>query len=389
MAYIRVPLETNPSDLAQDVFDYINGQAPDWIPSEGNLDVWIIRAMAQMASETRDLATDVQDDIFRYFGATLVGVQPIDATAAQGNTTWTLDDSNGHTISAGTTVGIIDANNNVIPFQVASDVTVANGQSATGAGQVIIRAILPGAQGNALGGAGTAIQLIDVIDWVQTVVLTGPTAGGNDAEDDVTYLNRLARYMQRLSLRPILPVDFAAMTLDVDPTIQRAVCIDLYNPADSTYNNQRMVTIAAVDAAGNDVPAAVKNEIQSYLNANREINFIVNTMAPNYTTVSVTTTIHVATGYDTTSVNSAVTGAINNYLSPATWGQDPTILEASVVESWIDIPKVYYNEVITLISNVAGVDRVISLQLNGGTVDISLTTPASLTRPGTVTVTDA
>ena len=139
MAYIRVPLETNPSDLAQDVFDYINGQAPDWIPSEGNLDVWIIRAMAQMASETRDLATDVQDDIFRYFGATLVGVQPIDATAAQGNTTWTLNDSNGHTISAGTTVGIIDANNNVIPFQVASDVTVANGQSATGAGQVIIK----------------------------------------------------------------------------------------------------------------------------------------------------------------------------------------------------------------------------------------------------------
>jgi len=389
MGYIRVPLDTNPSDLAQDVFDYINGQAPQWIPSEGNLDVWIIRAVAQMASELRDLATDVQDDIFRYFGATLVGLQPIDATAAQGNTTWYLNDSLGHTISAGTTVGIIDANNNVIPFQVANDVTVPNGSNQTQAGEVIIRAILPGAQGNALGGAGAAIQLIDVIDWVQRVELTGPTAGGADAEDDITYLNRLARYMQRLSLRPILPADFAAMTLDVDPVIQRAVCIDLYNPADHTTNNQRMVTIVAIDSAGNDVPQVVKNEIISYLQANREVNFIVNTMAPNYTTVSVTTTIHVATGYDTTSVNNAVIGAINNYLSPATWGQDPSILEASIVESWIDIPKVYFNEVITLISNVAGVDRVISLTLNGGTVDISLTTPASLTKPGTVTVTDA
>ena len=149
-----------------------------------------------------------------------------------------------------------------------------------------------------------------------------------------------------------------------------------------------MVTIVAIDSAGNDVPAAIKTKIQSYLQANREVNFIVNTMAPNYTTVNVAVTIHVATGYDTTSVNNAVTSAINNYLSPATWGQDPSILEASVVESWIDIPKVYYNEMITLISNVAGVDRVTALTLNGGTVDISLTTPASLTRPGTVTVTD-
>src|SRR5215831_2804854 len=241
MGYIRIPLETNPTNLAQSVFDYINAQAPDWVPSEGNLDVWIIRAVAQLASENRDLATDVQDDIFRYFGASLVGVQPIDATPAQGNTTWTLTDTLGHTIPQGTNVGIPDINGNIYPFQVAHDVVVPNGQSATAAGAVLVTAVLEGAQGSALGGVGSIVQLIDVLDWVQTVVLTGATFGGKDAEDDTVYLNRLSQHMQRLSMRPILPADFSAMALDADPSVQRAVTIDGFNPADQTYNNQRMV----------------------------------------------------------------------------------------------------------------------------------------------------
>jgi|SRR5215472_3009463 len=386
MGYIRIPLETSPTTLAQSVFDYINTLAPDWVPNEGNLDVWIIRAVAQLASENRDLATDVQDDIFRYFGSSLVGVQPITATSAQANTTWTLIDSVGHTISAGTNVGIQDIVGNIYPFQVLADVVVPNGQNATAAGGVIIKAIQPGADSSGLGGNGVAVQLIDVIDWVSTVMMTGPTAGGQDDEADTDYLDRLALHMQRLSMRPILPNDFAVMALDADPTVQRAVAIDGYNPSNSTYNNLRTVAIAAVDSAGNDVPAGTKTKIQSYLSANREVNFIVNTMAPNFTTVNVTTTIHVATGFDTPTTNTNVTNAINSYLSPANWGQNPAVLEATVVESWIDTQKVYFNEMITLISNVQGVDRVTALTLNGGTVDLTLTTPASLTRPGTVTV---
>ena len=73
-----------------------------------NLDVWIIRAISQLASDNRNVASDVQDDIFRYFGSSLMGIQPVDATPAIGNTTWTLTDYLGHTIPAGTTVGITD-----------------------------------------------------------------------------------------------------------------------------------------------------------------------------------------------------------------------------------------------------------------------------------------
>ena len=389
MGYIRIPLETNPTNLSQSVFDYINAQAPDWIPSEGNLDVWIIRAVAQLASENRDLATDVQDDIFRYFGASLVGVQPIDATPAQGNTTWVLADSLGHTIAAGTNVGIPDINGNIYPFQVTSDVVVPNGQSATGAGSVLVTAVLEGAQGTGLGGAGSTVQLIDVLDWVQTITLTGPTFGGKDAEDDPTYLNRLSQHMQRLSMRPILPADFSAMAIDADPSVQRAVTIDGYNTADSTYNNQRMVTVACVDPNGAAITAAAKSNVQAYLQANREVNFIVNMMDPHFTVITVVASIHVTTGYDPTATINSVVASLQGYLSPARWGVDPTVQEDSAVNTWLDNTHVYYNEIITNISNVVGVDHVISCTVNGGTADIVLTGPAALTQPGTMTITTA
>jgi uncharacterized phage protein gp47/JayE len=385
--YIRAPIETSPDTLANNVYAFIQSVFPNWVPNDGNLDAWLIRSIAQLASENRAIASDVQDDIFRYFGSSLMGLPPIDAVSAVGNTTWTLTDSVGHTIPAGTTVAIPDSNGNLQAFQVASDIVVPNGSSATTAGQVAISAVTPGSASSGLGGVGIAIQLIDVISWVSTVVLTGATSGGIDAEDDPTYLARLVTQLQRLSRRPILPQDFSSMALDADPTVARAVAIDGYNPADSSSGNQRMIAIAAVTAAGAGVSTGAKTAISTYLQANREINFIVNVMNPTFTTINVTTTIVVQTGYDTVATHNAVIAAITNYLSPAVWGQDPTVLQGSIANTWVETATLYYNEVITLISNVLGVNRVTALTLNGGTANISLTTPAALTQVGTVTVT--
>src|SRR5215471_558874 len=159
MAYIRVPLESDPTALTQEVYADIIAQAPSWVPQDGNLDVWIIKAMASLASENRDLASDVQDDIFRYFGANLVGVQPIDATPATGATTWTMIDSLGHLIPAGTLMGITDSAGNIQPFQTVNDVTVPVGNTATASGEVSIIAVNPGSSGNALGSAGAQCTL--------------------------------------------------------------------------------------------------------------------------------------------------------------------------------------------------------------------------------------
>jgi hypothetical protein len=165
------------------------------------------------------------------------------------------------------------------------------------------------------------------------------------------------------------------------------VAIDNYNPANGTYNNERMVAVAAVDVNGAAVSPTVKANVDAYLQANREINFIVNVIDPKFTTINVATTVVALAGFTQAAVQSSVVASIQQYLSPATWGQDPTITQSSGSQSWIETPTVYYNEVITAISNTPGVNRVTALTLNGGTADVPLATPAALTQPGTIAVT--
>lgn len=227
--YIRFPIETNPNQLALDVYNYIKARSPQWVENDGNLDTWIIQAMSTLAAELRDLASNVPDDIFRFFGATLMAIPPIDAAMSTVFSTWTMTDNAGYTIPAGTQVAIRDLAGNLIAFETLLDVVIPAGSIATGAGAVQLRSIDPGAFTAGLGGLGVAAQLLDTLAYVSTIILTDITAGGVDAEDDDTYLNRLARNLRLLSMRPILPGDFAILARNI-AGVYRAVAIDGYNP---------------------------------------------------------------------------------------------------------------------------------------------------------------
>jgi hypothetical protein len=159
----------------------------------------------------------------------MMGLPPQDATPASVYSTWTLIDTLGHTIPAGTHVGISDAAGNINAFLTLVDVVVSAGSSATPAGSVQLQAVTPGLAASGLGGVGVAAQLIDTLDFVSTVVLSTATAGGLDAEDDATYLDRLQRKLRLLSTRPILPSDAAILARDV-AGVYRAVAIDGFNP---------------------------------------------------------------------------------------------------------------------------------------------------------------
>lgn len=390
--YLRVPIETDPDTLLQAVYQYIQARIPGWQPNDGALDVWIIQAVVQEAADNRDLAADVPDTIFRSFGSSLMAIPPIDAVAASAATTWTLTNNLGHTIPAGTFVGIPNGAGDIIPFQTIQDIVVPAGLLATAAGAVSIVAVNPGAAASGLGIAGQAIQLIDVLDFVQTVTLTGPTVGGVDAEIDTDYMNRLVRRLRRLSQRPILPQDFAEAAKDADPGVFRAVAIDGYNPTANTYNNERTVTIVAVDVNGNAATAAMKTNIDAYLQANREVNFIVYEMDPNYTNIDVTTEVVALPGYDHITLATTVQAAIQDYLSPAKWGRDPSFTDVGANETWIERQTLRYNDLLAAIDRVDGVDYVYTLTLgvHGGALaaaNVALAAPASLTTAGTITVT--
>lgn len=371
--YVNAPIPVDPDELEAQAYETIQAQFPDWEPAEGNLDVRIIKAFALICATIGEDATDANDTIFRYFGSELAGLPPLEASAATGETTWVLIDTDGHTIPAGTVVGV-DNGERLIEFQTVSDTVIAPAaDTATGVDVVAVEA---GEDGNDLTGDAT---LIDQLDYVNTVTLTTTTSGGVDEETDEDYLNRLVELLRLLTPRPILPEDFSVLAKTV-AGVGRATAINGYNPADSTYDNERMITVAVADEDGAALSNPVKTAVDEYLTEQREVNFVVHVIDPTSNTIDVTFTAVAWTNWDPAEVETAAEAAVADYLSPATWGRS----QEGDDSQWNNKTVVRYLELAGVLENVSGLDYVTALTIEGGTSDVTMTGVAPLPTPGTI-----
>jgi hypothetical protein len=383
MPYIDVTVETEPVDLAADAFGYIEAQVPGWLPSPGNLEAWLIESLAQLAGELRVLVGLVPEDIFKFYGATIMGIPPYGAVAANATTVWTAIDTAGYTIHAGTVVAITPpASQDAFGFQVVADVVIPAGQTTV---SVQVVAIEPGAAASGITGT---VAMIDTLDFIQSVTLAGATTGGQDAETADAYLNRLSDMLTLLAPRPILPNDFAVMARTMTPGVARACAVDLYKLDTQQTNQPRCCTVFVCDANGNPCSAAVKTAVLSQLQSQREINFLVYVGDPTYNQIDVTFAAVNYSGYDPTDVANRVIAALTDYLQPYNWGL-PQFGDSGSV-NWINETTLRYLEVSQVINNVTGVRYVKTLTIGKhggamGTVDVALTGVAPLTQPGTIT----
>lgn len=534
MRYIELPIETDPDELVQDAFDYIQSVFPDWQPNDANLEVVLLAVIAQMAAEARDVASDVPASIFQYFGETIMQIPKVAASNASVGSTWTMINNAGYTIEAGTLVGIPRTGDELVPFEVVSDVVVPPGSVATAADEVDLVALQPGADANNLTGPP---QLIDTLDFVTTIVLAAAgTGGGADGETTDEYLDRLTEEMQLLSPRPVRAVEFAALARRI-AGVDRATAIDNYNafnnlltanqssvetdttgfqsdtnvnisrstaqashgaaslqlssvaagdmaartlsgvsgvpvtpgqlytaraefrsaasvrstrldiiwytaagavisttagtpgndsttgwterfcsavaPAtaafaavrpvviatggaaeihyvdkwqlregsvDTTWvvgpapaaNNEKMVTVVAVDEAGAAASGAVKTAIKADLEAKREWNFVVNMADPTFTPLAFVWAARALPNYDTAQVDADVDAALADFASPAMWGRTRDVESVDENKDWANRDTVRYLEVAEVINRVPGVDYIESLTVNGGTADVKL-----------------
>lgn len=378
--FITVPIETDPDELSQIAFDYIETNFPGWQPNPGNLDTIFIEAVARIIAEGRDVASDVPLAIFRYYGASIAGIPPVDAAPATVTSTWTVIDTAGYTIPEGTLVGIPATGDELIPFAVQSDVIIGPSFSSTGVGEVVLVQVLDIDQGGSeANGLSSTPELIDILAFVSTITLVGSTSGGLDAESDTDYLNRLASELQLLTPRPILPRDFEVLAREVDG-VGRALAIDGYNPGDMTYGNERMIALALVDDVGADVSAGVSTAVEDSLEAQREVNFVVNAIDPTRTAIAVVFTAVSYRDFDPAVVELAAEAAVADYLDPANWGK-PKFGDQQL---WIDTTKVRMSEIFTVINNTEGLDYVTSMTINAGTIDITMSGVAPMPTPGAI-----
>lgn len=363
--YINPPFDIDPSTLEQEMMDYLLSVFPSLELRDPHVIKIVNEAYAAAVSELMTLATDVPATIFRYFGR-LVGINPDDGNEATGNLTVTSIDTNGPYTIPDSTGFRIPFGSDFRLFTTVGDVTIPNGSSTTAVGGVVIRAIDIGEDYNSL---GPGVQLTDVLDFVNTVTNVGTTTGGSSQETDEEYLGRLSARLTLLADHPVTPDDFVTYTNSVEG-VTRSLALDGYNPTNDTFNNDKMITMAAVDAAGNAVSPTVKTNILALLTAAREVNFDPRVIDPTYTVVNIVCSVKALPGYDLTDLDTRVTAAVLAYVSPIEWGVSLTGDQTS----WVFEDKVRFTNVVAEIENVAGVNYIVSgtLTINGVAGDLTL-----------------
>lgn len=378
---IYAPLPLDADEVAERFLTRLSELIPGWTPADGDVETHLADCFAQEIADLGLQISDVTRAIFRAWGP-LIGVPPVEATAAQADTTWTAVDDAGYTIQAGTLVGARVAGDELVAFSVDVDVVIPPGQTSTAPGAVRVTAVEPGAAASGLTGT---MELIDALPWVQGDVVTieGATYGGQDAELDDAYLDRLSREAELISPRPILADDFGILAARI-PGVASAVGIDGYDPNTDTYGNERMVAVAARDALGQPVGAGVKAAITAYFDTVREAGFLVHVIDPTYTTIDVAFTAVARPGHDPAAVEAAALEAVASYLDPARWGT-PDSGDLASSGGWWSVGHVRLFEVATVLNLVDGLDYITSLTINGGTADVALTGAAPLPQPGSIT----
>lgn len=384
--YVSVPIETNPNALAQLAFVRLQQRFPDWTPQDAQLATWVISVIALQAAEVRDVASDVPAAIFRYFGKSLLNLPPIDAAPAATSVTVTMKDNAGYTLPAGSLVaGLRDPNGILRGFQNTIDIVIPPGNTATPAGGVSLTALEEGADASGLGNNGSILELVTSLERVASVVATVTSSGGTDVESDDNYLIRLAADLQLQAPRPILPRDFAIFAKNISG-VGRALALDGYDAVAATSNNARTITVAVADVNGLSVAGSVKTAVQAYLQASREVNFLVYVIDPSYTTIDVQWDVTMWPGYVDATVRANISAKLQAYLNPNRWGQPPF----GSVDEWLQSAIVKVNDVLVTIGNADGVKDVNSCLIRTGAgayayADIALSGPAPFPLSGNTT----
>lgn len=356
---------------AQQIFDAAIALAvariPDWIPREGNTEVVLLEALALEVSELtfaiNRLPSATTEVLLRLFDVT-----PNEGTPAVATATFTLSDANGHTVPAGTRLRWDPGDGSgVVDFTTDVALAVTAGQST---GTVAVTASSVGTRAN---GAlvGDDLQLIDSVIYVESVEFATSPSGGSNPEDDAEYLARGVSALSRLVTTLVLPEHFQSFALD-DVRVSRAYAIDLYDPATGPNpgDNPGHVTVAVLGEGSALLSASIKTEIEDAMEAATLANLLVHVIDPTITSVDVTVEVTAKAGFATADVQASVETAIEAYLDPQAW-------------AWGD--TVYRNELISLIDQVAGVDRVVDITAPVG--DAALSGVAPLADAGTITVT--
>lgn len=417
--------DLQPTTIYDSAVQYAQVALPEWTPVPGSVEDALLQAAADMTGQLvgaiNRLPAGVIEGLLALFGVTRnSGTQPT------GTATLTFVDDSGYTLSAGTRFGYLDTGGNeptLYIFQTSEAVSVPAGSTTA---DVDIEGIALVTYPSLA--SGTELQLLTAVSYIDSIVLNGDLEPGGDAETDEEYLNRGASVFGTLSEALVLPKQFERYVLTnfssayrvkshsrvkveenpsvlarsgnvVTATIESGHGIVAGDPIriygseitgastnfdgvftvsnvtsttvqwsqtgsnatasttgklishklqDLAQNGYLTIYVAGVDGASLTAESLVGIEEALTEKAIAGLTIVVNNAV--VTPVDVNVEVTLKTGYSAAQVSSLIQAAMDTYLDPDYWQWESAV---------------YYNELISLVDRVEGVDRVVSLSVSG------------------------
>lgn len=238
---------------------------------------------------SRQFFADTAEDDWLLRKASLYGIYPIDAVAAQGDVEFSITGAN-ITIPQGTVVQRTDG----AQFATVADLTIS-----AGSGTVGVEAVIPGAAGNTP--AGAMVSLVSPITGVfsQAEVVGPGIVDGSDQESIESVRNRL---LNRLRQPPHggAAFDYVTWALEV-PGVTRAWVYPAW------LGPGTVGVTFATDDTDPIIPTPTKvSEVQAYIDTVRPITAQVTVFAPEELPIDISLSVTP----DTTAVRQAVESEI-------------------------------------------------------------------------------
>lgn len=356
----------------QEIFDTgiasLKLNLPGFIPNEANMEVVLLEAFALQMAESIVAVNRLPGAVAAAI-LLLAGVERDLGAPPEAVASITFGDTLGHTVPGGTRVYLTLGDESVVTFLVEPPGLIVPAGSSSGYVSLIGDTYTADANGVA---TGTVLTLADRLPYVESVVLVTPVSGGRGTETDEQWRDRGVARLSRLSDALVVPNHFTVAALE-DPAVAAALTLDLYDPgqAGSPGSHPGHVTVAVLGPNGATVSSGTKTALETSMEDRAVAILDVHVVDATVVTVPITTTVVPSAGTVFTDVQAAVTAAVQGYLDPLSWSFGG---------------KIYLNEMISLIDQATGVDRVVSVLINGVAADYTVSGVASLPKAGTVTV---
>ena len=400
--YIQLELMLDVDSLTLTGIEFMESAFDEWERNPGNPDTIMIEGSGQMAGEVYDQASQMAPEAMMQIGTTIYNIPMEEGTEATAEATFTFDETaQPGLIDAGTPLGVPHPSGESVLFTTDDDVVISISGSAT-------TGVTADQAGSAANGSFGAAELIDPVEGLDTITVT-EAEDGTDPETAQEYLDRLSTTLTTLTPRPILPQDHAILVANNVPGVGRATAIDLLCPGTTSepaairdpnevayfagktpsqsppvnnLTNEPRCTTVAITPDGGGVPShQLMLDAWTYLDANREVNFLNYVIPPTYTTIEVKGEVHPYPGFTPADAIASATQMIEIWLDPNNFGSNPG---SPTGQEWANDTIIRHDEAVDFMNRGAAVwwTRNVQLRKQGDATwsdgDIALTGVAPL-----------